>query len=293
MRRFRGYQLIFGFLVATAFCAIAQYNSAQSQPQQPVSNQSNEAATSKNVEDRLAAYTLWLALFTAVLAGSTIGLWLVTWRSGIRQSRDMERATRVAADATNAAIASNQIAVTNSQQQLRAYVTARDLRLVLHRHPASMGAIGPIEGRVHTYGLTAILKNGGQTPATNVTVNISCHQLRNDDLPAFDFPDSSLFGHGLIGPQGEMDTPIIRVSAAELEPIAADSQWYLWGWVEYDDIFTGTSRHRTEFCFQIDRVRLPVTNELWIGFKPYSRFNAADDTCLRPIHPHTNKSGSG
>jgi hypothetical protein len=88
-----------------------------------------------------------------------------------------------------------------------------------------------------------------------------------------------------------MHTPLIRISAAELEPIAADSEWYLWGWVEYDDIFTGTTRHRTEFCFQIDRVRLPVTNDFLIEFKPHSRFNAADSDCLRQIDPHTNKSG--
>jgi hypothetical protein len=32
-------------------------------------------------EERLVLYTLWLAIFTAVLAGSTIGLWIVTWRA--------------------------------------------------------------------------------------------------------------------------------------------------------------------------------------------------------------------
>jgi hypothetical protein len=37
-----------------------------------------------------------IADFTVVLAFSTIGLWIVTWRSGVRQSRDMEGAIAAA-----------------------------------------------------------------------------------------------------------------------------------------------------------------------------------------------------
>jgi hypothetical protein len=122
-------------------------------------------------------------------------------------------------------------------------------------------------------------------------MNVSCQKLRNDLPSDFAFPDSNLFGHGLIGPDSEIYTPIIRIGASELEPIDQSHEWYFWGWVEYDDIFIGTTRHRTEFCFQLDRVRLPVTSEFWIAFKPHSRFNAADGDCLRPIDPHTNKSG--
>ena len=43
--------------------------------------------------DPVAYFTLWLVGFTGVLAVSTIGLWIVTLSSGVRQSRDMEAAT--------------------------------------------------------------------------------------------------------------------------------------------------------------------------------------------------------
>jgi hypothetical protein len=275
---------------ATLVAVSSQHNSAHSQPQNPAKTESTEIAASKNVEDRLANYTLWLVIFTAVLAGSTIGLWIVTWRSGIRQSKDMERATTVATDATKAAITSNQIAVTNAEQQLRAYVTARDMSLRTHRRPAQMGAHGVVEGAIHTYELAAILHNGGQTPATNVVINVSCQRMTSPLADTFGFPDSTLFGYGVIGPKGEQHTPSIRISAADLEDILAGTDCYFWGWVEYDDIFEGTLRHRTEFCFRIERIRLPITNELFIGFYPHSRYNAVDQRCLRPIDPHTNRS---
>ena len=128
-------------------------------------------------------------------------------------------------------------------------------------------------------------------PRQNVTINVSCAKLRRDIPEDFDFPDSELFGHGVIGPQGEMHTPVIRIRENELDAIEPEFGWYLWGWVEYDDIFTDTNRHRTEFCFEIDRVRLPPTNELVIGFKPHPRFNAVDDSCLRPIRCRAGRRG--
>jgi hypothetical protein len=244
----------------------------------------------------IAFFTWCLAVVTGWLVWATVGLRSVTAelvRFAEQQGVDMRASVESAIQSTKAAIASNQIAVTNAEQQLRAYVTARDLNLTVHRQPPTPGAYIQIEGRAHTYGFAAILRNGGQTPAINVTINVSCEKLAKE-LPAdLDFPDSDLFGHGLIGPDSEIHTPIIRISAQEIERIEPDTAWYLWGWIEYDDIFTrtgSTSRHRTEFCFQIDRERLPPTNEFWMGFRPHPRFNAADWDCLRPIDPVTNQS---
>jgi hypothetical protein len=195
-------------------------------------------------------------------------------------------------ESTKAAIAANQIAVTTSEQQLRAYVTARELAVVAHRRPATPGAYIQIEGPVHTYGICAVLRNSGRTPATKVTVNVSCQKLPKPLPRDFAFADSDLFGYGVIGPEGDMFTPIIRINATEFEQIDDVSDWYLWGWVEYDDVLSGTLRHRTEFCFQSDRLRLPTTNEFGYTFRAHSRFNAVEADCMRPIDPHTNRSGA-
>src|SRR5215510_9974655 len=74
-----------------------------------------------------AVATCVVAAFTIVLARSTTRL----WESAKVQSDDFKQSVA-------AAVTSNQIAVTNAQQQLRAYVNARDLNLVTHRGPGRM-----------------------------------------------------------------------------------------------------------------------------------------------------------
>jgi hypothetical protein len=56
----------------------------------------------KTEDDPTAYFTLWLMVFTGVLATSTMGLWAVTWRSSVRQSRDMQSSIDVATKAANA-----------------------------------------------------------------------------------------------------------------------------------------------------------------------------------------------
>jgi hypothetical protein len=244
-----------------------------------------------------ALATIAIAAFTLTLKRATDRLWDAGERqlklasdTAAAQSSDMQASIKAATDAARAAIVSNQIAITNAERQLRAYVTVQQVGMVTHRLPDRMGAHGVVSGSIHAYELSFILKNGGQTPATGVVTNISLNKFPTGIPDNFDFPDSDAFGHGLIGPQIEWRTPSKSVPSGEMEAIGLDQpKWYLWGWVEYNDIFFGTLRHRTEFCFEIERRRLPATNEFWIGFMPHSRFNAAEEDCLRPIDPTAQK----
>jgi hypothetical protein len=168
----------------------------------------------------------------------------------------------------------------NAERQLRAYVTVRDINLVPRRKGGTPSATGTIiDGPVHTYELAAILRNSGQTPAINATINVSCSEQHIPLAVEFDFPNSDIVGHGLIGPGGEIFSPPIFVSAQQLETEKAGRTWFFWGWVEYDDIFH--SRHRTEFCFRINRRRLEWTNEFVMAFTPDASFNNMDQGCLR------------
>jgi hypothetical protein len=227
-----------------------------------------------------------------------------------RQSADttkaIEASNRNAAAAENAvkaAIGSNQIAVTNAERRLRAYVTVQEVGIQIHRHPDTIGpyANQVVPGNPHTYRFFVILKNGGATPAINALINISYAKF-NGGIPLdFTFPSSQQFRNALIGPGVAWHSPFVTIGAVELEAStasggvdgepAASVERYLWGWIEYDDIFPGSTRHRTEFCFQIIFERLPATNEGFIRFEPYSRFNAADWDCLRPIDPATGQGG--
>jgi hypothetical protein len=239
---------------------------------------------------------LLIAFFTGVLAVKTADLFRET--SGLRnaadkQSTDMQASIKAAVDSAKAAITSNQIAVANAEQQLRAYVTVQEVQMLIHRHPdrVSTSVAQLVPGNPHTYRFSIVLKNGGATPAINARINVSCEKF-NGGIPAdFVFPSSQLFGDALIGPQVIWNTPSVTVSAAEMENPAVPTARYLWGWIEYDDIFPGSIRHRTEFCFQIIFERLAPTNEGYIRFEAHSRFNAADWDCLRPIDPATGEGG--
>lgn len=241
-----------------------------------------------------AVATIAIAIFTFTLKRATDKLWDAGERqlnllaeTSAAQSKDMQASIRAATDSANAAIKSNQIAVTNSERQLRAYVTVQDINMTTHRLADRIGAYNnnAVSGTIHTYRFSVILKNGGMTPAINARMNIS-HSRFNNDMPAdFHFPDSTNFGNALIGPQLIWHTPSITIPASELETPLVGAFHYLWGWIEYDDIFSGTTRHRTEFCFKIECERLQPTNEFWVGFAPHSKFNAADEDCLRPIDP--------
>ena len=43
-----------------------------------------------------------------------------------------------------------------------------------------------------------------ETLATNIAIIVSCQKLSTPLRDGFAFPDSDLFGHGVVGPQGEL-----------------------------------------------------------------------------------------
>jgi hypothetical protein len=124
--------------------------------------------------DPAAYFTIWLVGFTGVLAFSTIGLWIVTWRSGVRQSRDMEAAV----------LETRRI----GEAQVRAYVSIKAAFIAYvaeWQHPI--------------VGFVAL--NTGQSPAKNLVWNIvvqyasgsqkqtsSFNRKWMDERPGFDIP---------------------------------------------------------------------------------------------------------
>ncbi len=234
-----------------------------------------------------------IAIFTIVLAVKTSGLFIET--AGLRsaadkQSQDMQASIKAATDAVQNGIAANQIAVMNSQEQLRAYVTVQELDIKLHRKAPLPGAYGGvIDGPVRFYRLAIALKNGGETPAINAKINVN-HDVFPQGIPDdFNFPDSDKTADALIGPQVLWLTPSMLIGAIEMEIV--DAARYIWGWIEYDDVFEGTFRHRTEFCFRVVFERIKDTREPYVWYEAHSRHNAIDHDCMRPLNPAENTYG--
>jgi hypothetical protein len=74
---------------------------------------------------------------------------------------------------------------------------------------------------------------------------------------------------------------------------------FLYGWVEYDDVFEGTPRHRTEYCTQIV-VEGDVTIHTLPGnpeqphvpfrYQGHKKHNGADEECIRPLQTGSPKN---
>ena len=77
-------------------------------------------------------------------------------------------------------------------------------------------------------------------------------------------PEQTLLSWPIFIPHAVMDEPSRNV--------------YIWGWADYDDVFTNTARHRTEFCYEVtlDRGAAGV-GKVGIGLRIYGPFNGADD----------------
>jgi hypothetical protein len=104
-----------------------------------------------------------IADFTAVLAFSTICLWLVTWRASVRQSRDMEASIGVGEAANRL---NREIAIASR----RAWVTIEDVKLI---HPTKFAEDGIL------FRVQLTTRNLGQTPATNVEVALESYFAEN------------------------------------------------------------------------------------------------------------------
>jgi hypothetical protein len=85
---------VFAFCIFVAFftseVTLATIKPDNSQEQNASTYASAKVIRPISPDEIVAVYTEALAWFTGILAISTIGLWIVSWRAGIRQSSDMQ-----------------------------------------------------------------------------------------------------------------------------------------------------------------------------------------------------------
>jgi len=134
--------------------------------------------------------------------------------------------------------------------------------------------------------------NTGKTHTKNMDADIWYKVTKEEYLPSdFDFPDSPDFeesGKGVVGPGMVhlIDGPKfpkrdwVRIETGEL-------RLFIYGWIEYNDIFEGTDRHRTEFCLEMKVINDLSKNEpppIWNA--NYREHNGMDDECMRKPKPY-------
>lgn len=222
--------------------------------------------------DALTAFSgLAVAAFTATLWWATLGM--------LRASRSQLEAIRKQGTFAERALVSAE----------RAFVFYDKVDLTAALHP---------NGSVSAWTIVPGWKNSGTTPARHVVCHVSLHYqsgmagLRD----GFDFPEQWDIGEpGIsmvsIPPQGTIGDSVKRIPIAELVASKQKTKRvFMYGWVEYDDVFPETPRHRTEFCVEIitcfdpriDIGSLPQERRPKpFQFNFHGRHNGAEDECYR------------
>jgi len=60
----------------------------------------------------------------------------------------------------------------------------------------------------------------------------------------------------------------------------------MWGWIDYDTVFASdVTRHRSEFCVEIQVIGNPAYKEGGFAFRAHGPFNGFDDECYQKPKP--------
>lgn len=240
------------FVIVVAFIGLVLFRTLFA-PTQPVAtdngiavSQSEDAAsdqrpfgaggsTAPNAtpDDVIAEYTKWLAILTALLV-----------LTGMFQIAYLAKSDVTATAAADAANKSAQVAKEALVEVQRAFVFPADL--------SRTKGVEFATGRIVGWNFIPIWKNSGTTPALRVEIRSAGRTFPSPLPDDYAFPESFDAVEAFIGPQMTMNGGTLGLESFTIEQIKRGEQFlYIWGSVEYDDVFTDSPRHRTEFCTQV------------------------------------------
>jgi hypothetical protein len=269
-----------------------------------VERKATEAETrDQNYKNRQEMINLWLMIFTGLLVlTSLISGGIAIWQARIaNQSAKaaqsaahtaatvLEEAQKPTSDVHISAIAAQNAAI----EAQRANDFARDALIRVQRafvivnpNKILMQASRDIGKEEMHFFLP--MENSGTTPTRNLTGHIN--RAFGAEMPKnFTYPDASEPGSRddltpVIGPRDSYPLEAI-VSRQQYEMWQRhEAHLYIYGWVEYNDIFDKTPRHITRFCYEaipVERIRLAGGQEAG-GLQLMTRgtfFNCYDEEC--------------
>lgn len=226
----------------------------------------------------MAKLTLWvtIAAFLQVIVALI----------GIHYLRKTIEETRRAADLTIAEATRTTAAANASLEHAKAASYA-ELRAYVFLSGSTINRFMRSEREVAGYDLAFDFQNTGQTPAYRVTGYLNHAFFPGPPPKDFDYPDSNTGDVSLstLGP-GQKSQLSRQIAVEEFGDLKRP-RLFVWGWMEYDDAFPDTPRHRSEICFEIEILGDPRNPDAPVkGFHGVA-FNGADDDCLR--QPQRNR----
>jgi len=217
-------------------------------------------------ESIAVAFIAGIFIFAWVLARSTKKLWLATKAASETQSRDMQAAIAVAQEMANAA-AKSAAALIVPTQFLSTAIVRND--------------------RIIAYRITALLENTGTTVARRFTGTANIIMWKGPLPEDFKYPDrvAAVPPSAFVGPRAKIPFPVDIAIQDLLEIMNKRMRGFIYGWVEYDDVFTSSARRRTEFCAEIEILGNPSImpnkgSPAPLGFAGYGKYNGSDEDCF-------------
>jgi hypothetical protein len=188
-------------------------------------------------------------------------------------------AVRVAKRAADAADRSAEVAERSLVQLQRALVVPTNfvVTTIVNR-----------QNRIIGYMVTAHFQNTGNTPAKRFTGTANTYVLEGTLPEDFRYPDRVAAdpAHGTVGPRVIVPYPISIAIQDIVDIQQGRKKGFMYGWVEYSDIFESTKRRRTEFCVRIEVNGDPTVLQpaqggpSVLGIGVHGKYNSTDEDCV-------------
>jgi hypothetical protein len=245
---------IHGVLAAFALGALAFFYGSQSlkctdNPRSEACSahakeKSYEIQSAEKADDRIATYTLWLAVFSALLVIVSV----VQWTALIKADKTARRTADAARDTARATGESVTLASNNAERQLRAYVyVSRAVRVTPH-HAAP--------------GFALEIKNFGRTPAKSGRYWFVSRIEEYSCRVGFDKPKDVEIGRFEVAPAGTLSFPGIN-SPPDPNTLSGEQMtefqegkiaFFVFGELRYTDVFDQERLTKFRFRYGADGI---------------------------------------
>ncbi|MET0867733.1 MAG: hypothetical protein ABWY35_06490, partial [Pseudorhodoplanes sp.] len=163
----------------------------------------------------------------------------------------------------------------------RAYVFLREFQVATTRNP--------LNDEIQTCTIQPIWENTGTTPTRNGRSHVNWKYFERSVPADFDFADFDEVGNRvlsydaykplIVGPRATALSPIISMEPSILRQVRdLQGKLLIWGWAEYDEVFSDAKRHRTEFAYLVVVSGSPASH---VGFSQYKLHNGVDEDCTK------------
>ncbi|HWE76104.1 MAG TPA: hypothetical protein VG328_23285 [Stellaceae bacterium] len=146
----------------------------------------------------------------------------------------------------------------------------------------AQGFRGATEARFNQFTIKPRWKNNGTTPTRNMLTRINWTHKEGSLPKGFSYEYGAPPENMFLPPQGNEWSAPIRVPAnVATDALNGRTRIYIWGRVDYDDIFRGTRPHFTSWCYEV-RLSLNAVSQPESQYVAIGSYNQSEEG-LAPV----------